>query len=664
MVGLARHRGRRFEAVAWIVFVAVPLTGAMAAESQPSVRELAARLDAVTRSGENRAERDRLIREITRHGTSARPAVSALVRARRADPSTATCILVGRALWRITDNHRPLVAACRTGLESNEPALIARAAGQLGDLGSLAESEASRLFLHIRHPDPVVRIQVAEALAKIVPTKDLAAATLGREIDHNSGQLRVQAVYAAEAVRGERRRFVVGPLERAITDRDARVRAAAVIVLAGLEEEGPLPEPVPANPAARPAPRPLPTPVRVTRNELVPPTVHPPKPIPSAPARDRWAHRPPTVRRVDLENRFEQPMRRAEPAPAAVVQRPVRPATPPASRAVPNRVRPPAPAVATIFEEPVRPVVPRPAAPTVTARPVPVVRQPARLEPVVVDPAPVIVEPVVVEPPAVQPPAVVVKPAPVDVPVRVVEPAPVVTFEPPPEQVEPTPVVAVPSSAPEPPARIAVLDDAPKPKPEPAPEPTTDPVPPLAPEEPEFSVEKVASPTPYRPTPLSAVGLDITVRDEELRVFARERFEESAGHSFADDGFQLHALGTCRPWILTTCYWEASGARHQPLYFENPTSERLGLTYGKFTQPVVEAARFYGSVAILPYMLGAMPHCERQYVLGHYRPGDCTPCVYQGTIRRGTHDKKTTKATIRGALYQAGAVTGLIYIVP
>lgn len=41
---------------------------------------------------------------------------------------------------------------------------------------------------------------------------------------------------------------------------------------------------------------------------------------------------------------------------------------------------------------------------------------------------------------------------------------------------------------------------------------------------------------------------------------------------------------------------------HQPLYFEDPNSERLGITWGRL-QPGVSAAKFYGRVALLPASL-------------------------------------------------------------
>lgn len=473
--------------IALVVLASVPAafgTGPSGpAVTSPAV--LARRLDSLPPTSS--VAREKILRELAVRGPAAGDAVPALRRALETRDAKLR-ILAGRALWRISGDSVPLLSACRSALATGDSTAVA--VTNLGDLGPRAASAAADVRALLESNDAALRIQAAEALAKITPTDDEPARSLAGELERVTGRERVQAVYAAGAVTGAPRQFVVGPLTRAAEDADEQVRVAATIVLAEMELDGPLPAPAPA---------------ALTHSESVGESLAP------------------------------------------IVLGPVVPA--------PSR---PVDAVANLDD--------------------------------------------------------------VDVPVP---------------------------TAPEDPADVA-------------PVPMVDPM-----EEPGL-VEDTPGPVPaYRPAPLASVRAQITIEDDELREFARERFEESLGYEVAaEQGCYIHAMGTCRPWILSSCYWDASGLFHHPLYFENPNSERLGQSYGKFSQPLVETARFYGSVAILPYMLGAMPPGECQYVLGHVRPGDCVPCINQGTIRHGFHDRCETKATIRGAVYQTAAVVGLIFIVP
>ncbi len=196
-----------------------------------------------------------------------------------------------------------------------------------------------------------------------------------------------------------------------------------------------------------------------------------------------------------------------------------------------------------------------------------------------------------------------------------------------------------------PPERLAFDDD-----PAPAP-PAAGPSEQLPAPVPETAPERSAR---FGRRSVQQISLDIAVQDEDLAKFAAERWADSDAVELAYEGQFVHGVGTTRPWLLQSCYWDSTGSFHQPLYFENPNSERYGLHHGKWIQPVVEAGRFYGNILILPYRFGSERFCERQYVLGHYRPGDSVPCIHQGTLRRSW----------RGAAFQAAAATGLVFIVP
>ncbi|MDA7951410.1 MAG: hypothetical protein MPJ24_07975 [Pirellulaceae bacterium] len=117
--------------------------------------------------------------------------------------------------------------------------------------------------------------------------------------------------------------------------------------------------------------------------------------------------------------------------------------------------------------------------------------------------------------------------------------------------------------------------------------------------------------------------------------------------NLGDEKFEI------RNWRTSTFTWKASALCHKPLYFEEIALERYGHTRGPFVQPVVSGAHFFANIALMPYNAGIHPPNECQYALGYYRPGDCAPWLIEPFPLSG-----------RGALLEAGAVTGLGIILP
>lgn len=111
-------------------------------------------------------------------------------------------------------------------------------------------------------------------------------------------------------------------------------------------------------------------------------------------------------------------------------------------------------------------------------------------------------------------------------------------------------------------------------------------------------------------------------------------------------------MGDSRDWELATKEWEAPGTSYNPLYFEEPNLERYGYNYGAI-QPFVSAGRFFGRVAILPYMIGAYPLHETRYPLGYARPGDDP--LYQ---------VEKLPFSARGAVFEGLTATGLVFLIP
>ena len=108
-----------------------------------------------------------------------------------------------------------------------------------------------------------------------------------------------------------------------------------------------------------------------------------------------------------------------------------------------------------------------------------------------------------------------------------------------------------------------------------------------------------------------------------------------------------------RAWTPLTYTWKASALCHKPLYFEQESLERYGHTTGPVSEPFVAGAHFFVDIAALPYWMGINPPIECQYALGHYRPGSCAPWTID-----------PIPLSARGALYEAGAVTGAILLFP
>jgi hypothetical protein len=142
-----------------------------------------------------------------------------------------------------------------------------------------------------------------------------------------------------------------------------------------------------------------------------------------------------------------------------------------------------------------------------------------------------------------------------------------------------------------------------------------------------------------------------------------------AAQHLSDVGVLFDSFDDSRPWMIINEFeWDAPATRHLPLFFEEPNLERLG--YGHRTsidalgyesdpmvadavQPFVSAVHFFGRVALVPYICGVQPPGEPVYTLGVDRPG--SPVFYR---------KHNVPLSIQGALYQAGTVCGLLFVIP
>lgn len=108
-----------------------------------------------------------------------------------------------------------------------------------------------------------------------------------------------------------------------------------------------------------------------------------------------------------------------------------------------------------------------------------------------------------------------------------------------------------------------------------------------------------------------------------------------------------------RSWAPATFHWTASALCHKPVYFEDLQVERYGQTVGPWLQSVASGGHFFLSVPALPYAMGLFPPNECVYTLGYYRPGSCTPYLFDAL-----------PLSIRGILYEGGVWTGMVFLVP
>lgn len=126
-----------------------------------------------------------------------------------------------------------------------------------------------------------------------------------------------------------------------------------------------------------------------------------------------------------------------------------------------------------------------------------------------------------------------------------------------------------------------------------------------------------------------------------------------AAEAWAANGEEFHGRGHRRQQGYEALVsWEAPWIGYRPLYFEDVWLERHGLDYG-CCQTLVSAAKFYGRLPLVPYMVGANPCCECVYSYGRGRPGDCTP-----------HFFTCPKKSVCGAVLQAASVGGLVWLTP
>ena len=128
--------------------------------------------------------------------------------------------------------------------------------------------------------------------------------------------------------------------------------------------------------------------------------------------------------------------------------------------------------------------------------------------------------------------------------------------------------------------------------------------------------------------------------------------EDHAQAYFAKQGATAAELQPYDPWMDKIGYGPALNFCYNPLYFEEVNLERYGNSL-PIVQPAVSAARFFGTMAILPYRLTAYRPYRCLYHDHHFRPGAPAPCEHAVPWLR-----------VDASLMETYAIVGLIFLIP
>lgn len=110
--------------------------------------------------------------------------------------------------------------------------------------------------------------------------------------------------------------------------------------------------------------------------------------------------------------------------------------------------------------------------------------------------------------------------------------------------------------------------------------------------------------------------------------------------------------GMARGAMFQCVHWRPATICHFPLYFEDAMLERHGqVRYGRL-QSFASGAKFFTTIALLPYLKTLQPSCTSRYALGHYRPGSCAP-VLKDHVPYDRHAVAVESLTLAGFFWGA-----------
>jgi len=146
--------------------------------------------------------------------------------------------------------------------------------------------------------------------------------------------------------------------------------------------------------------------------------------------------------------------------------------------------------------------------------------------------------------------------------------------------------------------------------------------------------------TPIEPKLLSTVEI-LGGLGEQTELFNKlsvsSAYNDADSYLTVEDRRELETQGPASSDFPKNYTWMTPGTYHHPLYFEQVNLERYGTGVHPVLQPAFSAAHFFTTIPILPYKMGSQCPTSKEYSLGHYRPGDCTPhqCHHRSWSWRG-----------------------------
>ena len=145
--------------------------------------------------------------------------------------------------------------------------------------------------------------------------------------------------------------------------------------------------------------------------------------------------------------------------------------------------------------------------------------------------------------------------------------------------------------------------------------------------------------------PMVVLGTDIQPKEGDLP-------EDHAGDMFGSHGTLRYRRELAMSGDELPIFLASADFYHYPLYFEQFNLERYGYHHGPF-QALVSGAVFYGTLPALPYLAAVDRPREWVGTAGPYGLGQFGPCRHV-----------LPPWNFRAALFEAGVVTALVFVIP
>ncbi len=151
------------------------------------------------------------------------------------------------------------------------------------------------------------------------------------------------------------------------------------------------------------------------------------------------------------------------------------------------------------------------------------------------------------------------------------------------------------------------------------------------------------------PKPISQISIDIQPKSSGDN---RELPPQQPLRELDQSPIVAYTGAVANPYAPTPVQHTAANFAYRPLYFQQENLERYGNHCGVL-QPVVSAARFYGTFPALPYLASQRPPCTPYYWYWPYETGRPAPRFL-----------RLPPLELKPAAVQSAAIAGAILLVP